>query len=100
MEAAAAAAAGYGNPGTERERERASFLNTLKITVLLVHLASTSIVKYEANLCCHTCIEFRTVHGSDHGAQLPSSYKQKKLQLHVDLKQYLTGNSLKQSDIL
>lgn len=41
-----------------------------------------SLHHYEVSLCCRTCVEFRTVHGSDHRSQLPSSWNEqyKKLQ--------------------
>lgn len=40
---------------------------------LFVHPLFTSRVESEENLCCLTCVEFRTVHRSNHWTQLPSS---------------------------
>lgn len=51
-------------------------------SVLGLALFMFSLHHNEVNLCCRTCVEFRTVHGSDHRSQLPSSWNEQDKKLH------------------
>lgn len=67
--AAAAAAAGYGKPGTDGqnggdERRIQNF---------------PGLNQDDGHFRGHTCVEFRTIHGTDHGSQLPSGCSPQKI---------------------
>ncbi len=75
----------------ERGQTQSSLFKISKITVLFVHLVSNSLAKCKGKACCHTCVEIWTVHGSNHGTQLPSScsYGERKCQFKATCKRKL-----------